>query len=84
MMNLLSFDGRAVGPYSSPLLSVREQDFRAPGIASFFIDNLVIWGDPRLDIPTYGTNGINKWGIAAYQGAFLRECQAAIHRVLIL
>jgi len=59
-----------VGPYSSPLLSVREQDFRAPGIASFFIDNLVIWGDPRLDIPTYGTNGINKWGIAAYQGAF--------------
>ena len=58
------------GPYVSPYLSVREQDFRAPGIASFFIDNLVIWGDPRIDIPTYGTNGINRWAIATYQGAF--------------
>ncbi|RYZ25248.1 MAG: SusD/RagB family nutrient-binding outer membrane lipoprotein, partial [Chitinophagaceae bacterium] len=28
-------------PYISPLTSVREQDFRAPGVASFFIDNLV-------------------------------------------
>ncbi|MEP6673954.1 MAG: SusD/RagB family nutrient-binding outer membrane lipoprotein [Ferruginibacter sp.] len=58
------------GPYSSPYLNVREQDFRAPGIASFFIDKLVIWGDPRLDIPTYGSNGINRWGIATYLGAF--------------
>lgn len=59
------------GPYVSPLTTVREQDFRAPGIASFFIDNLVIWADPRIDIPTYGTNGINRWAIAPYQGAFL-------------
>jgi hypothetical protein len=62
----------AVGPYTSPYVTgVREQDFRAPGIASFFIDNLVIWGDPRIDVPTYGSNNINRWGIATYQGAFL-------------
>ena len=62
----------AVGPYTSPYVtSVREQDFRAPGIASFFIDNLVVWGDPRIDVPTYGSNNINRWGIATYQGAFL-------------
>ena len=59
------------GPYVSPLLGVREQDFRAPGIASFFIDHLVAWNDPRIDIPTYGTNGINRWAIAPYQGAYL-------------
>ena len=60
-----------VAPYTSPLLTVREQDFRGPGIASFFIDNLVNWNDPRIDIPTYGTNGINRWAIAHYQGAYL-------------
>lgn len=60
-----------VGPYVSPYLSVREQDFRGTAISSFFIDNLVIWNDPRIDIPTYGTNGINRWAIATYQGAFL-------------
>ncbi len=60
------------GPYTSPYVTgVREQDFRAPGIASFFIDNLVVWGDPRIDVPTYGSNNINRWGIATYQGAFL-------------
>lgn len=58
-----------VAPYTSPLLTVREQDFRAPGIASFFIDNLVTWNDPRIDI-SQGTNGINRWAIAPYQGAF--------------
>jgi len=59
------------GPFSSPYLAVREQDFRAPGIASFFIDNLTSWNDPRIDIPTYGTGGINRWGIAPYSGAYL-------------
>jgi hypothetical protein len=62
-----------ISPYTSPLLTVREQDFRAPGIASFFIDNLVVWNDPRIDI-TYGTGTptkTNRWGIAPYQGAFL-------------
>jgi hypothetical protein len=59
------------GAYISPYMSVREQDFRAIAIASFFIDNLVAWNDPRIDIPTYGTNGINRWRIAPYQGAYL-------------
>lgn len=65
---ILRFTG--VPPYSSPLLTVREQDFRFPGVASFFIDNLVIWNDPRIDI-SLGTNGINRWAIAPYQGAFV-------------
>ncbi|MBN9299728.1 MAG: SusD/RagB family nutrient-binding outer membrane lipoprotein [Filimonas sp.] len=60
-----------VGPYTSPYIGVREQDFRSPAIASFFMDHLVAWNDPRIDIPTYGTNGINRWGIAPYQGAYL-------------
>jgi Starch-binding associating with outer membrane len=59
-----------VAPYTSPLISVREQDFRTPGIGSFFIDNLVTWNDPRIDI-AYGSNGINRWAIAPYQGAYL-------------
>lgn len=59
------------GPYVSPYLSVREQDFRGSGIASFFIDNLVIWSDPRIDVPTYGTSGINRWAIAPFQGAYI-------------
>ncbi len=61
-----------VSPYTSPLLTVREQDFRAPAIASFFIDNLVNWNDPRIDL-AYGTGAptiTNRWAIAAYQGAF--------------
>lgn len=59
-----------VGPYSSPFLSVREQDWRTPGIASFFIDHLSAWNDPRIDIPTYGTGGFNRWGIAPYSGTY--------------
>ena len=61
-----------VAPYISPYMGVREQDFRAPGIASFFIDNLVNWNDPRIDL-TYGTGTptlTNRWAIAPYQGAF--------------
>ena len=60
-----------VAPYISPLMTVREQDYRAPGVASFFIGNLVDWNDPRIDIPTYGTSGINRWAIAPYQGAYV-------------
>ena len=56
-------------PYTSPLISVREQDFRAPGIASFFIDNLVNWNDPRIDI-SLGSSNINRWAIAPAQGSF--------------
>ena len=58
-----------VPPYTSPLTAVREQDFRFPGVASFFIDNLVNWNDPRIDI-SLGANGINRWAIAPFQGAF--------------
>lgn len=58
-----------VAPYTSPYLTVREQDWRQPGIASFFIDNLVIWSDPRIDI-SQGSNNINRWSIAPYLGAF--------------
>ncbi len=58
------------GPFSSPYLAVREQDFRQPGLASFFIDHLWTWDDPRIDIPTYGTNSINRWGIAPYSGSY--------------
>ncbi len=59
-----------VAPYISPYVNgVREQDFRGVAIASFFIDNLVIWNDPRIDI-SLGSNGINRWAIAPYQGAF--------------
>lgn len=57
------------GPYTSPYVNVREQDFRAPSLASFFIDHLVIWNDPRIDV-SQGTSGFNRWSIAAYQGAY--------------
>ncbi|RFM27049.1 SusD/RagB family nutrient-binding outer membrane lipoprotein [Deminuibacter soli] len=60
-----------VGPYVSPYMTIREQDFRTPAIASFFIDHLVAWNDPRIDIPTYGTGGFNRWGIAPAAGAYL-------------
>src|SRR5690606_3582735 len=39
-----------ISPFTSPLLGVREQDFRGPGLASFFMENLVIWNDPRIDL----------------------------------
>jgi hypothetical protein len=65
---ILRWTGTA--PYISPYVNgVREQDWRQPGLASFFIDNLVIWSDPRIDI-SQGSNGINRWGIATYMGAF--------------
>jgi len=59
-----------VAPYTSPLLTVREQDFRSPAIGSFFISHLVDWNDPRIDV-TYGSNSINRWAIAPASGAFL-------------
>jgi hypothetical protein len=63
-----------VGTYVSPYMTIREQDFRSPGIGSFFIDHLVTWNDPRIDIPTYGTGTptkTNRWGIVPYSGAYL-------------
>ena len=61
-----------VAPYTSPFITVREQDFRGVSIASFFIDNLVNWNDPRIDL-SYGTGSptlTNRWAIAPSQGAF--------------
>lgn len=60
-----------IAPYTSPFIAVREQDFRQPGLAAFFLQNLVNWNDPRIDIPTYGSGGFNRWGIAPYSGAYL-------------
>jgi hypothetical protein len=59
-----------VAPYTSPFAAVREQDFRAPGIASFFIDNLLAWGDPRIDQNQSGT-GINRWSISQFSGSYI-------------
>lgn len=61
----------AIGPYVSPLMSVREQDFRSPAIASFFIKHLSDWNDPRIDIPTYGVGGFNRWAIAPSSGMYV-------------
>ena len=58
-------------PYISPYVTgVRTQDFRAVAIASFFIDHLVQWKDPRIDDVNYGTGGINRWGIAKSGGIY--------------
>lgn len=56
----------------SPYVSVREQDFRQPGIASFFIDNLAAWNDPRISIPLpWGNGTFNRWGIAPASGSYV-------------
>ena len=60
-----------IAPYTSPYIAVREQDFRQPGLAEFFLQNLVNWNDPRIDIPTYGSGGFNRWGIAPSSGAYV-------------
>lgn len=60
-----------IAPYNSPYQAIREQDFRSPGIASFFIDNLRNWNDPRIDIGLYGNGTFNRWGIAPSSGAYV-------------
>jgi hypothetical protein len=51
------------GYLTSPFVGgVREQDWRAPSIAEFFINNLSKWQDPRLVA--------NRFSIAAYQGGY--------------
>jgi len=65
---ILKWTGAA--PYISPFVTnVREQDFRTPGIANFFIDHLAPLNDPCTDI-ALGTNSICRWRIATYQGSF--------------
>jgi hypothetical protein len=58
------------GVYTSPYQGIREQDWRSPAIASFFMDHLVTWADPRINIPLYGTAGFNRWGIAQGPNGF--------------
>ncbi|WP_295125467.1 SusD/RagB family nutrient-binding outer membrane lipoprotein [uncultured Chitinophaga sp.] len=59
---ILRWTGAA--PYANPYVTaVREQDFRSPAIGSFFIDNLMVWSDPRMNI-SLGADGINRWAIA--------------------
>lgn len=62
------------GPYVSPFVNgVRAQDFRSPTIGSFFIDNLRVWDDPRLNISVaqgYLNNGVNRYGIAPGPSGF--------------
>ncbi|MHC8947726.1 SusD/RagB family nutrient-binding outer membrane lipoprotein [Sphingobacterium hungaricum] len=58
------------GGYVSPLMTVREQDYSIP-ICSFFIDFLRNTNDPRINTATYGTSGINRWGIAASSGNYI-------------
>lgn len=60
-----------VAPYVSPFMSVRTSDFRQPSLGSYFIDHLVAWNDPRINIPTYGSNGVNRLGIYPVNGNFV-------------
>jgi hypothetical protein len=54
------------GYLTSPFVGgVREQDWRAPDIAEFFINNLTKWQDPRL------TAG--RFSIGTYQGSYCEE-----------
>lgn len=56
--------------FSSPLMiNVRAVDFRGPGIAEFFINNLVVWADPRI-LPAYGKNNVNRFGIKPGSGGY--------------
>jgi hypothetical protein len=67
---VLKWTGTA--PYNSPLGIIRPTDFDGPDLASFFIDNLVNWNDPRIDATgTYVPGTINRWGIAPTGGRYV-------------
>ena len=57
-------------PYTSPYVNgVRAQDFRAPAVCSFFLDNLIAWSDPRYVSSTpYGSGSIGRFGISQASG----------------
>lgn len=57
-------------PYTSPYVNgIRAQDFRAPSICSFFLDNLIGWSDPRYVSATpYGSGAIGRFGISQASG----------------
>ncbi|MFD0941251.1 SusD/RagB family nutrient-binding outer membrane lipoprotein [Pedobacter boryungensis] len=49
--------------YTSPFMAnVRVNDFYVPAIGEFFINNLVVWNDPRI-LQAFGTNNINRFRI---------------------
>lgn len=53
------------GALTSPFIGgVREQDFRSPDIAEFFLNNLTKWADPRL-------LQNNRWSIGTYLGGYV-------------
>ncbi|MET0635650.1 MAG: SusD/RagB family nutrient-binding outer membrane lipoprotein [Chitinophagaceae bacterium] len=57
-------------PYTSPYVNgVRAQDFRAPAICNFFLDNLVTWSDPRyVTSAPFGSGSIGRFGISQASG----------------
>lgn len=57
--------GQGNDPFTNPYFSgVRVQDFRAPSLCSFFLDNLLVWNDPRIsDSAPYVVSGLNAFGI---------------------
>ncbi|MFT3823943.1 MAG: SusD/RagB family nutrient-binding outer membrane lipoprotein [Chitinophagaceae bacterium] len=59
-------------PYTSPYVNgVRAQDFRAPALCSFFLDNLIDWADPRYVSSSqngYGSGSIGRFGISQASG----------------
>lgn len=56
--------------YTSPYMaSVRANDFYVPALGEFFINNLLVWNDPRI-LPSYGTNGVNRFRIAPGTSGF--------------
>lgn len=56
--------------YTSPYINgVRAQDFRAPALCSFFLNNLIAWADPRYVSSTpYGSGSIGRFGISQAGG----------------
>lgn len=59
------------GAYVSPFKETRVQDFRAVAICSFFLDYLRDTNDPRINIPEFGTSGINRLGLAPVSGNYV-------------
>jgi hypothetical protein len=59
------------GPFVNPYVNgIRVQDFRSPGMASFFIEHLRDWNDPRIDFSKYGNEGVNALGINPGSNSF--------------
>jgi hypothetical protein len=50
--------------YSSPfMIHVRAADFRGLAITSYWLDRLVAWGDPRMNV-SLGKASTPRWGVA--------------------